>query len=140
MANRYSELLKDPRWQKKRLEVFNRDNFTCRYCGNDKDTLNVHHLEYRGYPWEVPLDKLITSCQKCHKLAELIKDDERELKKVLHYDIAYVCIVFYNRGMNHYIRCYWSDDPDCHGFGEVQYFGPGLIDFISKALEDFNNG
>jgi len=25
----YSEKLKDPRWQKKRLEILSRDNFTC---------------------------------------------------------------------------------------------------------------
>ena len=30
----YSEKLKDPRWQKKRLEILERDNFRCQYCGD----------------------------------------------------------------------------------------------------------
>lgn len=42
----YSEKLKDPRWQKKRLEILNRDEFACRFCGDNKSTLNVHHISY----------------------------------------------------------------------------------------------
>ena len=63
----YSEKLQDPKWQKKRLEVMNRDGFKCRFCGNDQDTLNVHHLKYVGNPWEVDNDYLITLCEKCHE-------------------------------------------------------------------------
>ena len=64
----YSEKLKDPRWQKKRLLIFTRDNFTCKNCGNDKLELQVHHLDYFPgiEPWEY-LDKdLITYCLTCH--------------------------------------------------------------------------
>ena len=48
----YKEKLLDPRWQKKRLEILNRDNFTCQCCGDDKKTLNIHHKYYNSnlYP------------------------------------------------------------------------------------------
>lgn len=42
----YYEMLKDPRWQKKRLEIMERDEFACRDCGDKESTLNVHHTYY----------------------------------------------------------------------------------------------
>ena len=67
----YYELLKDPRWQKRRLEIMQRDNFTCQMCGNGLTSgvpLNVHHYVYhKGYlPWEYPDKDLITLCRDCH--------------------------------------------------------------------------
>jgi hypothetical protein len=64
----YTKKLKDPRWQKKRLEVFNRDGFTCRACDSNEKTLHVHHLIYRPKvePWEAPLHELVTLCEECH--------------------------------------------------------------------------
>lgn len=63
----YAEKLKDARWQKKRLEILQRDEFTCRFCYDAKSTLHVHHLKYCGDPWEVGNDFLITICESCHK-------------------------------------------------------------------------
>lgn len=63
----YSEKLKDPRWQKKRLKILERDNFTCTKCGNDKITLHIHHAKYLGLPWEVEDKYLSTICETCHK-------------------------------------------------------------------------
>ena len=67
----YSEKLKDPRWQKKRLEILNRDEFTCRTCKDKETQLQVHHLKYKGEPWEVSSEHLITLCKHCHSLLEL---------------------------------------------------------------------
>jgi hypothetical protein len=66
----YAELLKDPRWQKKRLEIFERDGWACRYCGNSKQTLVVHHKDYLPNlePWDYLDDWLITLCEECHEL------------------------------------------------------------------------
>lgn len=65
----YSEKLKDPRWQKKRLEVFQRDGFACVACGDKSSTLHVHHWYYeRGKdPWEAPDGDLETLCESCHE-------------------------------------------------------------------------
>ena len=64
----YLEKLKDPRWQKKRLEILNRDHWACKYCGEKEKTLHVHHLFYfkDKDPWEVNNGFLITLCGGCH--------------------------------------------------------------------------
>lgn len=64
----YSEKLKDPRWQRKRLEILERDNWACQVCGNTEKTLHVHHTHYIKQidPWDHPEHLLITLCEKCH--------------------------------------------------------------------------
>jgi len=64
----YQQLLNDPRWQKKRLEIFNRDNWRCVRCGNGAVTLHVHHAYYKHgmNPWDYPEDSLSTLCANCH--------------------------------------------------------------------------
>lgn len=64
----YSQKLRDPRWQKMRLQVMNRDEFSCQFCGDPTTTLNVHHRWYVAgrEPWDYPLDSLLTLCEVCH--------------------------------------------------------------------------
>jgi alanyl-tRNA synthetase len=71
----YSEKLKDPRWQKKRLEILQRDNFECQMCGDTISSLNVHHISYNGDPWETESKLLLTLCEECH-------NEEKEKLKV----------------------------------------------------------
>lgn len=68
MSNTYFEKLKDPRWQKLRLKIYERDNFMCQYCGETKVTLNIHHISYTGNPWEADDKLLVTLCEDCHSL------------------------------------------------------------------------
>jgi hypothetical protein len=65
----YSDLLKDPRWQKKRLKIIERDKWSCQLCQATDRTLHVHHTSYRGQikPWEYPDKLLVTLCEKCHE-------------------------------------------------------------------------
>jgi len=67
----YSDLLRDPRWQKKRLEIFERDEWTCRACFDPTKTLHAHHLAYQNgkLPWDYKNDTLLTLCEECHELA-----------------------------------------------------------------------
>lgn len=71
----YWEKLKDPRWQRRRLEIMRRDNFTCLECKSATNTLNVHHCYYiKGAdPWEHPDSALKTLCEDCHNDATLVK-------------------------------------------------------------------
>ncbi len=75
----YTEKLKDPRWQKKRLEVLERDNFTCRACGETEKTLHVHHLAYSKEPWDVNMDDLLTLCEYCHNVAHELKKIDADM-------------------------------------------------------------
>lgn len=71
---KYIDKLKNPKWQKKRLEILNRDEFKCRGCGNDEKTLHVHHLDYQNVePWEYQNRDLITLCESCHESEEFLK-------------------------------------------------------------------
>lgn len=74
MSN-YIELLKDPRWQKKRLEIFERDKWECQCCFKGDRTLHVHHKEYNYgiLPWEYDAELLITLCEFCHSVEEKFK-------------------------------------------------------------------
>lgn len=76
----YSKKLLDPRWQKKRLEILSRDKFRCRCCGNDRNTLHVHHKYYEsGYePWDYENDTLITFCSSCHEEETLFIKEQSE--------------------------------------------------------------
>jgi len=72
MAKSYNDKLKDPRWQKRRAEIYQRDGWRCKLCGDNGDTLHVHHKRYiSGYnPWDYDDEDLITLCEMCHGLIE----------------------------------------------------------------------
>lgn len=75
----YAEKLKDPRWQKKRLEILSRDNWSCYWCGDTESTLHVHHTVYVGEnPWDTWDECLLTLCEGCHSVHHL-KLSELEL-------------------------------------------------------------
>ena len=66
--SKYSDLLKDPRWQQKRLSILNRDDWKCTFCGSGENQLQVHHIIYLWHrkPWEYPNELLCTACSDCH--------------------------------------------------------------------------
>jgi hypothetical protein len=76
---RYSERLRDPRWQKKRLEILSRDEFTCKNCFDSSRTLHVHHCYYEQgkEPWEYPDGSLVTLCEVCHEQETLLLKGEK---------------------------------------------------------------
>jgi hypothetical protein len=76
MSKTYAEKLKDPRWQRKRLEILERDKFTCRFCRSTEKTLHVHHRIYlKGrQPWDYEDHVFATLCEDCHEESELRKN------------------------------------------------------------------
>jgi len=78
MSKTYSQKLKDPRWQKKRLKTLERDNWVCKKCGDDETELHVHHLKYHANPWDTPNKYLITLCAPCHQFIEKCKEDSED--------------------------------------------------------------
>jgi hypothetical protein len=87
----YAEKLKDPRWQKKRLEIMQRDGFKCLACGDTETSLQVHHKKYVSgkEPWEYLNSDLITLCEHCHYELERITSFREELR--LPYGNIRIC-------------------------------------------------
>ena len=65
----YIYTIQDQRWFDKRNEIYKRDNYKCRICGNKKH-LQVHHLYYLPdtLPWEYDDEGLVTVCNDHHKI------------------------------------------------------------------------
>ena len=134
----YSEKLKDPRWQKKRLKIMNRDKFTCKLCEDVKTTLNVHHKEYikDNDPWDYPDNLLITLCMDCHY--EL---NDRELKSINFKDISIYKFIGDYRIMlilipKHFTIKIYENDKLIIAFGMGPNTANGLIKACLKYLEN----
>ena len=76
----YAEKLKDPRWQKMRLKVLERDRWACKSCGSGDITLHVHHWYYKqnADPWEYPIESLETLCADCHEIETILRPKEEQ--------------------------------------------------------------
>lgn len=83
----YLAKLRDPRWQRKRLEIMNRDGFSCQSCFDTESTLSVHHRFYdRGKdPWEYPDEALVTLCQECHEIDHQYENAPADLIRSLRF-------------------------------------------------------
>lgn len=80
----YAEKLRDPRWQKKRLQILERDYWCCQSCSDGTKNLQVHHLFYaKRDPWDYPDDAYQTLCDECHRTRQGIVDSSIESLRVL---------------------------------------------------------
>ena len=84
MSDFYAQY-KDPRWQKKRLEVFDRDGWECSHCGASTNELHVHHVRYQTNKkvWEYEDQDLRTLCRACHSF---VTETTREARAAF-YDL-----------------------------------------------------
>ena len=87
----YFAKLKDPRWQKLRLEILERDGWACRCCGNEESTLHVHHKYYEsGFdPWDYDPGTLETLCKECHESVQILDRDLKREIALLNCDVRY---------------------------------------------------
>ena len=92
----FIEQIKSPQWQKRRLEIMQRDDFTCQHCLSKNRTLTVHHKMYikgRKY-WEYEDDCLITLCERCHKY-------EHDYKNELYDEFSRIITQFEKYGLSY---------------------------------------
>ncbi len=107
MKKNYSDLLKSPKWQKKRLEIMKRDKFRCKLCGDTETSLQVHHKEYinGNAPWEYENSNFITLCEHCHYEVGILKKGEIEICDIISIIKGYskgtrlIVVVFAERSL-----------------------------------------
>ncbi len=133
----YYEKLRDPRWQKRRLEIMQRDRFGCIDCGDSESTLNVHHCYYeKGLdPWEYDDDCLKTLCEHCH---ERRHSDQLELLQAMsRFTLKQIdCIIGFAKQLDHY-----QHDAEHELWTDFQKIGAAIDahdfdqELIRKAVE-----
>lgn len=127
----YKEQLANPKWQKRRLKILERDKFSCKICKDTETELHVHHKRYTGKAWQASDDDLETLCKHCHYFITLFSKtfDDYEVKKVVYVwyyrekdplydpntilyvvlcrhkfaDECFICQVFYDYKLNHIV-------------------------------------
>lgn len=110
----YSEKLKDPRWQKRRLTILERDEWHCQMCFDSETMLVVHHRYYTpgAQPWEYDDDALVTLCDNCHQYEHECQGVFANLKQALGKagaftkDVHGLSVVFYESAILN--ECDWS--------------------------------
>ena len=71
----YSDQLRHPNWQRKRLEVLEAAGWKCESCDASEKTLHVHHKRYvKGREvWDYERSELEALCEDCHESAHEAK-------------------------------------------------------------------
>lgn len=123
----YLEKLKNPKWQKKRLEILQRDEFKCRNCNDDDSCLQIHHLVYNNCdPWEYENRHLITLCEKCHKKEEFEKS-------FTNMGVDYLTSIGFLRSDISKITCFLSNKTD--SMTDIETF-----EYFKKITKILTNG
>jgi len=81
----YIDQIKSGNWQRKRLEIFQRDKFQCRVCGEETN-IQVHHLYYipNMSIWEYDNEAMVTVCKYHH---ELLNKELPKLSGIIAFEI-----------------------------------------------------
>lgn len=97
----YLVQLRHPKWQRKRLEVLQRDGWMCQRCCAEDKTLNVHHKRYikGAMAWEYSDGDLTSLCEDCHELTHAEEHDfkaEASRLSARYGDIKELMLGFYS--------------------------------------------
>ncbi len=81
----FEEQIKDPSWQRKRLEILKRDEWMCQICFSDENQLQVHHKRYKKntHYWDYDDSNFISLCCDCHSRVSSVGND---IKAALHFE------------------------------------------------------
>ncbi len=126
----YSEQIKSPKWQKRRLEILNRDNFTCQICGSQDKTLHVHHTVYIPYKeiWDYGDNQLITLCEDCHarEHGELLEEVNDRIPFMRYFGLTNYEILRYIFSM---------PMPDCDIIKSISKIDPNVAQTLKRLAE-----
>lgn len=137
----YSKLLKHPKWQRKRLEIMQRDGFKCMLCGDEETSLHIHHKEYHygKKPWEYEDLNFITLCEDCHSLVEIAKKSNSDIldSKILkiignNVKTAQRGIVFFISKPHGFNFTFLSGEKKLITSITFEEWYPAILDFLLK--------
>lgn len=63
----FMERLPNSEWERLRLTVFERDSYTCQYCGHREGELECDHVEPISQGGTNELGNLVTACRTCNR-------------------------------------------------------------------------
>jgi hypothetical protein len=131
----YSEKLQDPRWQKKKNSILDRDDYTCQLCYDKSSTLHVHHHYYKNgrEPWEYEDEALVTYCIVCHKVVEYLKEIQNAKALIINKAA--------NKDNSIKVNCVYQHGDIKRLFVFVYYpeqkYLEGIVSFTQKHIEAF---
>lgn len=131
----YSEQLKHPNWQRKRLEILERDGFQCVCCDAKEKTLHVHHKTYiKGrMAWDYEEGNLESLCEDCHEKAHDRKTKMDEVLAQYPSDMwGLLTALLVGYGEEYVDPAFWCDVPsEFARAGQLAWFA---INFREKDL------
>jgi len=81
---RLSRMIKRPRPQRKvtRLEIFNRDQYTCQYCGKRTQQLTLDHVIPRHQGGQHTWENVVSACIHCNRYKAGRTPEQAEMKLI----------------------------------------------------------
>ena len=104
---RLAYMIKRPRPKRKltRLEVFNRDQYTCQYCGKQTHQLTLDHVIPRHQGGEHVWENVVSACIPCNRRKAGKTPSEARMKLIRHpappRDNIYFYIPYHYRQTQH---------------------------------------
>ena len=70
-----------------RLDVFERDGFTCKNCNEKGGYLEAHHIEnfHTNIEMRTTINNGITFCKKCHRKFHSIYGNKNNMEQIINY-------------------------------------------------------
>lgn len=133
----YSELLRNPHWQKKRLEILNRDQWSCDDCGDGLKTntvLHVHHKEYifGRAPWDYDNDNFETLCAPCHRKRHTKPDAQEKSFYSVYEDKALIAaFTILSADLRYEIQRLFKDDA------KIEHQVNFLVNYENVKVEEY---
>lgn len=131
MADDFWDQYKSPQWQRRRLEAFEKFEWTCQRCLETNSQLHLHHKRYvRGRKlWEYADDELLVLCNACHEREHALLEALHELMRdgVLRLVDVVALVAGYREG------CCRAGGDSVYGAVELDH-DLGLDDHESYAL------
>ena len=94
---RLAYMIKRPRPKRKltRIEIFNRDHYTCQYCGQETRQLTLDHVIPRSQNGKHTWENIVSACIPCNRRKAGRTPQEAGMKLINHPSLPHNNLLFY---------------------------------------------